>query len=272
MTNSRRKGATGERAFAAAVLNTLGVRLVRQLDQCRAGGFDLAPEPTDDSACAVLLRGFTIECKRHRTATPGEVAAWWTQTCRQADDAGLAPLLAYRPDRAPWRVVLALDALAHLRHTQPDAHLTLIGDGEMRPQIEARIDALGLDGNITLTGWVDEARILHELQNAHALLMPNFAEGLPMVIMEAMAAGRLVIATYIAGTPELVQDGVTGWMVPAGDAQALARAMAALAQTDPDTRNEMAAAARARVLERHDVATEAAKLAGLIAQSSDTPI
>jgi len=198
-------------------------------------------------------------------------------------DAGRFPAPLPLPDGPPRFVaigrfveqkgqLLALDALAHLRHTQPDAHLTLIGDGEMRPQIEARIDALGLDGNITLTGWVDEARILHELQNAHALLMPSFAEGLPMVIMEAMAAGRLVIATYIAGTPELVQDGITGWMVPAGDAQALARAMAALAQTDPDTRNEMAAAGRARVLERHDVATEAAKLAGLIAQSSDTPI
>jgi len=74
MTNFRRKGSAGELEFARAIFDTLGVRLVRQLDQCRAGGFDLAPEPTDDSACAVLLRGYAVEVKRHRTATSGEVA------------------------------------------------------------------------------------------------------------------------------------------------------------------------------------------------------
>ena len=161
--------------------------------------------------------------------------------------------------------LMALDALALLVKTHPHAHLTLIGDGEMRAQIEARIDALDLQANTTLTGWVDEARILSELQAAHALLMPSFAEGLPMVIMEAMAAGRLVIATYIAGIPELVVPAKTGWLVPAGDTQALGAAMAELAQTPPDTLATMAQNARARVLERHDVRTEAAKLADLIA-------
>lgn len=161
--------------------------------------------------------------------------------------------------------LLAIGAMAELVQSEPDAHLTLIGDGEMRPQIEARIAALNLKGNITLTGWVDEARILSEFNGAHALLMPSFAEGLPMVIMEAMAAGRLVIATYIAGTPELVIPEQTGWMVPAGDATALASAMRALAQTKPTGRTQMAKAARARVLERHDANVEAAKLAGHIA-------
>ncbi|MCX7566449.1 glycosyltransferase family 4 protein [Sulfitobacter sp. F26169L] len=157
--------------------------------------------------------------------------------------------------------LLAVEAMAKLIQTRADAHLMMIGDGEMRPLIEARIDALGLQDHITLTGWVDEARILAELQNAHALLMPSFAEGLPMVVMEAMAAARLVIATYIAGTPELVQHGKTGWLVPAGDADALADAMAEMAQTDPDQREQMAQAGRERVLARHDVAVEAAKLA-----------
>ena len=135
----------------------------------------------------------------------------------------------------------------------------------MRREIENRIDDLALTGHITLTGWVDEARILKELQNAHALLMPSFAEGLPMVIMEAMAAGRPVIATYIAGIPELVQQGATGWLVPAGDATALAAAMADLANTQPERLTGMAQAGRDRVLERHNVQTEAAKLTALIA-------
>jgi glycosyltransferase involved in cell wall biosynthesis len=85
-----------------------------------------------------------------------------------------------------------------------------------------------------------------------------------MVIMEAMAAGRLVIATYIAGIPELVQQGKTGWLVPAGDADALANAMADMAETKPEILDQMAQASRARVLQRHDVAIEAAKLASHI--------
>ncbi len=161
--------------------------------------------------------------------------------------------------------LLALDAMAELVKTEPDAHLTLIGDGEMRPEIEARIADLGLTNHITLTGWVDEVRLLKELQNAHALLMPSFAEGLPMVIMEAMAAGRLVIATYIAGIPELVQQDKTGWLVPAGDADALAAAMLDMANTAPKQLSKMAKAARLRVLERHDVDAEAAKLASFVA-------
>jgi len=112
VTNSRRKGATGEREFAAAVLDALDVKLVRQLDQCRGGGFDLAPEPDDASPTAAWFRRHAIECKRHRTALAGEIAGWWTQTVRQADAARLAPMLAYRADRQPWHVVLALDALA----------------------------------------------------------------------------------------------------------------------------------------------------------------
>ena len=144
--------------------------------------------------------------------------------------------------------------------TEP-VHLTLIGDGEMRGDIERLIAELGLAKRVTLTGWVDEARIRAELEAALALVMPSFAEGLPMVVMEAMAAARPVIATYIAGTPELVQNGQTGWMVPAGDVAALAAAMDSVAQTPLTKLSKMGLAARARVLARHEVEVEAEKLA-----------
>ncbi len=111
MTNSRRKGAAGEREFAAAVAGALGVRLARLLDQCRGGGHDFEPEPDGTSAVAAWLRGFAPEVKRHRAAPPAAVATWWAQAVRQADAAGLVPLLAYRADRAPWRVVVPLHAL-----------------------------------------------------------------------------------------------------------------------------------------------------------------
>ncbi|HAR50971.1 MAG TPA: colanic acid biosynthesis glycosyltransferase WcaL, partial [Roseovarius nubinhibens] len=105
---------------------------------------------------------------------------------------------------------------------------------------------------------------------AHALLMPSFAEGLPMVVMEAMAAARPVIATYIAGTPELVRPGETGWLTPAGDPSALAAAACELAEMSHENRDAMGQSARRRVLARHDVDTEAAKLAELI-RAAQTP-
>ncbi|MEW9918958.1 glycosyltransferase family 4 protein [Marimonas sp. MJW-29] len=151
-----------------------------------------------------------------------------------------------------------------MAQTTAPVHLTLIGDGEMHGQIEQLIASLKLKDRVTLTGWVYEARIKAELAAAHALVMPSFAEGLPMVIMEAMAAARPVIATYIAGTPELVQEGKTGWLVPAGDTSALAEAMDALAETSLEKLAKMGKAGRERVLERHDVAREAEKLAGLM--------
>ncbi len=152
-----------------------------------------------------------------------------------------------------------------LTKTQEEVHVTLIGDGDMRGEIEAAIAQNGLHDRVTLTGWVDEKRIKAELAAAHALVMPSFAEGLPMVIMEAMAAARPVIATYIAGTPELVQNGVNGWMVPAGDIPALAAAIDEFAKVPQTDLQKMGEAARTRVLERHDVAREAAKLADYIA-------
>ncbi len=142
-----------------------------------------------------------------------------------------------------------------------NVHLTLIGDGGMRGQIEALIAKHKLESRITLTGWLDEKAVRGELDAAHALIMPSFAEGLPMVVMEAMAAARPVIATYIAGTPELVQDGKTGWLVPAGDVGALAGAIDSFAKTPLARIARMGDAGRARVFERHDIKAEAAKLA-----------
>jgi glycosyltransferase involved in cell wall biosynthesis len=81
-----------------------------------------------------------------------------------------------------------------------------------------------------------------------------------MVMMEAMAAGRPVIGTYVAGVPELVRPGETGWLVPAGDAAALAAAMAEVAATPRARLTEMGLAGRARALARHDVDVEAGRL------------
>ncbi|KAE9630637.1 glycosyltransferase [Parasedimentitalea maritima] len=158
--------------------------------------------------------------------------------------------------------MILVQAMAELVQHLPVAHLSLIGDGEMRTDLEAAIKSKGLQGNITLTGWLSEADVRAQLSAAQALVLPSFAEGLPMVVMEAMAAARPVITTYIAGSPELVLPGETGWLVPAGDSAALVRAMLQLGATPHDQLVTMGQVGRGRVLQRHDSEIEAAKLAG----------
>lgn len=159
--------------------------------------------------------------------------------------------------------MMLIRALDLLRVSHGDIHLTLIGDGEMRGALSDAVASAGLGSVIAMPGWLDEAALHRHLADAHLLVMPSFAEGLPMVMMEAMAAARPVIGTYVAGIPELVQDDRTGWLVPAGDTGALADAIKAAAQCPRPALAAMGLAARARVLERHDIDTEAARLAGL---------
>ncbi len=163
---------------------------------------------------------------------------------------------------------LLVEAMVQAVATTPDLHLTLIGEGPFRPLLEAAITRAGLSRHITLTGWLDETAVRGHLAAAHALVLPSFAEGLPMVVMESFAAGRPVIASAIMGVPELVSRD-TGWLVPAGDAQALAQAIAAFAATPRDRLAAMGQAARTTVLARHDITTEAEKLAALFASKGN---
>jgi colanic acid/amylovoran biosynthesis glycosyltransferase len=141
--------------------------------------------------------------------------------------------------------------------------LVLAGDGELRGAIEERVRSLDLQKHVRITGWISSAQVRAELEAARALVLPSFAEGLPVVIMEAMALHRPVVTTYVGGIPELVRSGESGWLVPAGDADALTDAIVACMAADQDSLARMGAAGRARVLERHDVDVEASKLARL---------
>lgn len=154
--------------------------------------------------------------------------------------------------------MILIDALAVC--VNRDLRLVLVGDGDMRPALEQAIARHGLRDRVTLTGWLDEDGVHRELAQAHALVMPSFAEGLPMVVMEAMAAARPVLSTMIAGTPELVWQGQTGWLVPAGDVQALADAMDVCAATDHATLVQMGRTGRDRVLGRHAIDEQVARL------------
>lgn len=160
---------------------------------------------------------------------------------------------------------LLIEAMAMVAQDLPSVRLTLVGDGELRPAIEQAIARHNLGQQVHLTGWLDENRIHEVLAASNALILPSFAEGLPMVLMEAMATGRPVIATSIAGVPELVTPDC-GWLVPAGDAGALATAIRDLAHHDNATLAQMGLRARQRALERHDIDKQAEKLGILIAR------
>ena len=164
--------------------------------------------------------------------------------------------------------LILLEAFAALYTDTPDARLVLAGDGQMRTEIEARIAVLGLTEVVRITGWVTSDQVREELRKARALVHPSFSEGLPVVIMEAMAERRPVVSTYIAGIPELVRPKKTGWLVPAGQIDELAAVLRDCAATTDNAMNAMGAACFERVLARHDAMTEAAKLKALFSAHS----
>jgi len=159
--------------------------------------------------------------------------------------------------------LLLVSAVERLVRKGTPVELVLAGDGEMRPQIEALIERSSLQQHVRITGWIGSDTVRAEIVAARALVLPSFAEGLPVVIMEAMALRRPVLSTYVAGIPELVRPGREGWLFAAGDVDALVAALEEMLATAPATLEAMGRAAQVRVLERHAIDTEAAKLARL---------
>ena len=142
--------------------------------------------------------------------------------------------------------------------------LVLAGDGEMRSAVESLVQELGLKDHVRITGWISGDQVRDEILQARALVLASFAEGLPVVIMEAMALRRPVLSTFVAGIPELVVHGENGWLFPAGDVEALATALQACLAASPTELEAMGAAARHRALARHDIDVEAGRLHQLI--------
>ena len=159
--------------------------------------------------------------------------------------------------------LLLLQAIARLVAEGVALKLVLVGDGPMRGEIESFIADHDLAGCVELTGSLSGQQVREQISLARAFVLPSFAEGLPVVIMEAFALGRPVISTYVAGIPELVSDGVNGWLVSAGSVDDLVTAMRTVIKASPHTLAEMAEIGRLRVLEQHAIVTEAGKLGEL---------
>lgn len=160
---------------------------------------------------------------------------------------------------------LLLEAAARVVGQGGDLELVLVGDGEMRCEVEALIRALGLTDRVRITGWASGEEVRREILAARGLVLTSFAEGLPVVIMEAMALRRIVLATQIAAIPELVLDGDTGLLFPAGSVEAAADAIYRCLAMSAGDCEAMGDRARALVMQRHDVDREASYLGRLFA-------
>jgi len=156
--------------------------------------------------------------------------------------------------------LILIEAMQQLRRRGVAFDLVLAGDGEMRGDIERLVAETGLTASVRVTGWISSDQVREEILAARALVLPSFAEGLPVVIMEAMALQRPVISTFVAGIPELVRPGEHGWLVPAGDADALANAIEGCLAKSDDEIARLGAAAHRQVLARHDIDVEVRKL------------
>ncbi len=156
-------------------------------------------------------------------------------------------------------VPVLFDALASVIKDRPTVLLRLIGDGPERGKLEARAAQMGLGAHVEFCGYQSQAEVAEALSRTDIFVLPSFAEGVPVVLMEALASQVPAVTSRIAGVPELVEDGVSGLLVPPGSPACLATAIDRLL-TDEELCKEMGHAGRDKVMSDFDTTKEAAKL------------
>ncbi len=161
--------------------------------------------------------------------------------------------------------LLLVEAAARVRDRIGAFELVLVGDGELRKNVEALVDQYQLGDVVRITGWASGPTVREELLAARAMVLPSFAEGLPVVIMEALALERPVISTFVAGIPELIDESC-GWLVPAGSIDPLVDAMIAALTAPVPALRARGSVGRQRVLVRHDAKVAAALLDAAFAE------
>ncbi len=144
----------------------------------------------------------------------------------------------------------------------PDVALTVVGDGPDRASLQDQARDLGLSNRVDFVGYKSQDEVADYLKSHAIFVLPSFAEGVPVVLMEAMAAQRAVVTTRIAGVPELVEEGTSGLLVPPGDVRALSEALKQICN-DPDQAEKMGQAGRKTVVREYTAKKEAAWLSAL---------
>ncbi len=167
------------------------------------------------------------------------------------------------PEKGPS---VLLDAVAHLRSAPDplDVEVRIVGAGPLADELRRQSVDQGTADRVTLVGPLGNEELPDQYAWADVFCLPSFAEGVPVVLMEAMATGLPVVTTAIAGIPELVRDGVTGRLVPPGRVDQLASALRDLADDTADGRSALGQAARARVREEFGAALNVRRLRDVI--------
>lgn len=163
---------------------------------------------------------------------------------------------------------ILLEAFAMLCRRYPNLELNLAGDGPERAAMEDRARSLGIENEVRFLGFQSQAQVRELLARTDVFALASFAEGVPVVLMEAMAAGVPVVATQIAGIPELVEDGDSGFLVPPGDAKSLADRIGQLLD-DPALRNRLAQSAREIVETDFNLLYESQRLCEIMADAME---
>lgn len=192
--------------------------------------------------CAALidvLRGWRIPADRLHVMRNGVDLVRFRPAPQEAVRAELAltgaPLLlsvGYLVERKGHHI--AIDALAKLLPTHPQAKLVIIGTGEERDRLQALANTLGVQGSVTFTGALPNAELYNWYSAADILILASSREGWANVLLESMACGTPVVAASIWGTPEVVADKVAGRLVDQRNGSAFAAAISALMSDYPD--------------------------------------
>ena len=159
-------------------------------------------------------------------------------------------------------LAVLIDAIALVVPEHPDLRVVIVGDGPLRNVLETQAASLGVSLHIVWTGVASGEEVRDHIRSARAFILPSFAEGLPVVLMEALALGRPVITTWVAGIPELI-DAEVGWLVSPGDPVALAAAMRAALGTPVGQLTAMGSVGHSRVAASHNSTINGAQMAGL---------
>ncbi len=247
------------------------------------GPQDCLDEPTqllvakmESAEFVVAVSDFTKAQLLRQVPTP-----MWSNvhTVRCGIDLGIETALPGGQDSCPFRILVVarispekghgilLQAVAYLRDRGVDVRLELVGPGDFDGTFGDLADQLSIRELVTATGSVPPDEVISRMRSADVLCLPSFAEGLPVVIMEAMAVGLPVVASGISGVPELIEQGVTGLLVIPARPDLLADALQRLA-VDNELRAHLATEARRRVEQLHDGKSNVATLAELFRNSA----
>jgi glycosyltransferase involved in cell wall biosynthesis len=230
---------TGRRSLASAEPNGRPARLLKRLaaagsDAVIANSPQVAASQPRSSRLRVIMNGVVLP----PPVQPAGVAALRAELGIPRDALVVATVATLNPGKGHD---LVLEAVATLVPRHETAYVVFIGDGELRPHLEARSRELGMADRLLITGLVlDAARLLPAID---VLVHASQSEGLPNAVLEAAAAGRAIVASDVGGTPEIVADGLSGLLVPPDDRASLVVAIERVLG-DADLRARLGAAAR----------------------------